>query len=108
MVLVGAGLVVAEVLVGVLRDGGGGSVVGKRSRLERKTNFERQGRVVVVGMGVEEDYVVVGESSVLSLGAGACDGGCREVDGCWVGGCLRLCGLEEGVTDTLGEDTGDV
>ncbi|KAJ1164189.1 hypothetical protein NDU88_004634 [Pleurodeles waltl] len=39
---------------------------------------------------------------------GACAGGCREVDGCWVGGWLRLCGLEEGVTDTLGEDTGDV
>ncbi|KAJ1209746.1 hypothetical protein NDU88_005119 [Pleurodeles waltl] len=32
----------------------------------------------------------------------------EEVDGCWVGVCLRLCTLGGGVTDTLGEDTGDV
>ncbi|KAJ1116639.1 hypothetical protein NDU88_004845 [Pleurodeles waltl] len=106
MVLVGPGVVVAEVLIGLLRDGGGGSGDGKRLILERKNFLGAMGRVVAVGMGVEEEDVVVGESSVLSLGA--CDGGCREVDGCWVGGCLCLCGLEEGVTDTLGEDTGDV
>ncbi|KAJ1153982.1 hypothetical protein NDU88_006740 [Pleurodeles waltl] len=40
------------------------------------------------------------------LGAGT--GGCREVDGCWVSDCRRLCTLGGGVTDTLGEDTGDV
>ncbi|KAJ1080372.1 hypothetical protein NDU88_004498 [Pleurodeles waltl] len=59
-------------------------------------------------MEVEVEEVVVGESGVLSLGEGAGAVGCREVDGCWVGGCLRLCVLEEGVTDTVGEDTGDV
>ncbi|KAJ1194036.1 hypothetical protein NDU88_003331 [Pleurodeles waltl] len=108
MVLVGPGVVVAEVLIGLLRDGGGGSGDGKRLILDRKNFLGAVGRVGAVGMGVEEEDVVVGESSVVSLGAGACDGGCREVDGCWVGGCLRLCGLEEGVTDTLGEDTVDV
>ncbi|KAJ1131045.1 hypothetical protein NDU88_009388 [Pleurodeles waltl] len=108
MVALDAGLVVAEVLLGLLPDGGGGSGDAKRLTLERKSFLGAMGMVGAVGMGVEEEDVVVGESSVLSLGAGACDVGCGEVDGCWVGGCLRLCVLEEGVTDTLGEDTGDV
>ncbi|KAJ1108500.1 hypothetical protein NDU88_005876, partial [Pleurodeles waltl] len=87
MVLVGPGVVVAEVLIGLLRDGGGGSGDGKRLIFDRK-NFlgallGAVGRVGAVGMGVEEEDVDVGESSVVSLGAGACDGGCREVDGCW-------------------------
>ncbi|KAJ1216135.1 hypothetical protein NDU88_003741 [Pleurodeles waltl] len=70
-----AGLVVAEVFVELLRDGGGGSGEEKRSTLERKIFFGAMGRVAGVGMGVEEEDVVVGESSVLSLGAGAWAGG---------------------------------
>ncbi|KAJ1202700.1 hypothetical protein NDU88_006497 [Pleurodeles waltl] len=60
------------------------------------------------GLGVVEVGVVVGGVRLLSLGEGAWAGCCCEVDGCWVGGCLHLCTLGEGVTDTLGEDTGDV
>ncbi|KAJ1153194.1 hypothetical protein NDU88_005956 [Pleurodeles waltl] len=103
-----AGLVVAEVLFLPRREGGGGSGSGKKLVVARKS-FLGQWRVVgTVGMGVEGEDVVVGESRLLSLGAGAGGIGCREVDGCWVGGWLRLCGVEEGVTDTVGEDTGDV
>ncbi|KAJ1100614.1 hypothetical protein NDU88_005695 [Pleurodeles waltl] len=103
-----AGLVVAEVLFLPRREGGGGSGSGKKLIVARKS-FLGQWRVVgTVGMGVEGEDVVVGESRLLSLGAGAGGIGCREVDGCWVGGWLRLCGVEEGVTDTVGEDTGDV
>ncbi|KAJ1210180.1 hypothetical protein NDU88_005548 [Pleurodeles waltl] len=60
------------------------------------------------GLGVEEEGVVVGGDHLLSLGEGAWAGCCCEVDGCWVGGCLRLCTLGGGVTDTLGDYTGDV
>ncbi|KAJ1211166.1 hypothetical protein NDU88_006527 [Pleurodeles waltl] len=49
-----------------------------------------------------------GRCNFVDLGAGAWAGGCREVDGCWVGVCLRLCIFGGGVTDTLGEDTGDL
>ncbi|KAJ1116518.1 hypothetical protein NDU88_004728 [Pleurodeles waltl] len=42
------------------------------------------------------------------MGESACARGCCEVDGCWVGVCLRLCILGGGVTDTLGGDTGDL
>ncbi|KAJ1164760.1 hypothetical protein NDU88_005194 [Pleurodeles waltl] len=45
---------------------------------------------------------------LLSLVECAWAGCCCEVDGCWVDGCLRLCTLGGGVTDTLGENTGDV
>ncbi|KAJ1151331.1 hypothetical protein NDU88_004114 [Pleurodeles waltl] len=82
--------------------------VGNRSRLDRKSCLDTLGRVAGGGLGVEEEVVVVGGVRFVALGAGACAGGCREVDGCWVGVCLRLCILGGGVTDTLGEDTGDM
>ncbi|KAJ1136867.1 hypothetical protein NDU88_003281 [Pleurodeles waltl] len=56
----------------------------------------------------EEEVVVVGGVRLLNLGEGAWAGGCCDVDGCWVGVWLRLCTLGGGLTDTLGEDTGDV
>ncbi|KAJ1163008.1 hypothetical protein NDU88_003471 [Pleurodeles waltl] len=109
----GPGDVVAEVLgwdleSRALGDGRGGGGVGKRSRLDRKSFWETLGQVAGWGLGVEKEVVVVGGVRLVTLGEGACAGGCREVDGCWVGVCLRLCILGGGVTDTLGEDTGDV
>ncbi|KAJ1182090.1 hypothetical protein NDU88_007285 [Pleurodeles waltl] len=88
------------------RRGGGGE--GKRSRLDRKRFFLTLGRVAAGSLGVEEEFVVVGGVHLMTLGEGACAGGCREVDGCWVGVCLRLCILGGGVTDTLGKDTAEV
>ncbi|KAJ1183705.1 hypothetical protein NDU88_000519 [Pleurodeles waltl] len=82
--------------------------VGKRSMFARKSFLGTLGREEGEGLGVEEEGVVVGRVCLLSLGAGAWAGCCCEVDGYWVGGCLRLCTLGGGVTDTLGEDTGDV
>ncbi|KAJ1098975.1 hypothetical protein NDU88_004080 [Pleurodeles waltl] len=109
----GPGDVVAEVLGWDLesralggRRGGGG--VGKRSRLDRKSFLDTLGRVAGGGLGLEEKVEVVGGVRLVTLGEGACTGGCREVDGCWVGVCLRLCILGGGITDTLGEDTGEV
>ncbi|KAJ1152905.1 hypothetical protein NDU88_005679 [Pleurodeles waltl] len=106
------GDVVAEVLGWdleslALGDGRGG-VVGKRSMLSRKSFLDTLGPVEGGGLGVEVEVVVVGGVRLLNLGEGAWAGGCCEVDGCWVGVCLRLCTLEGGLTDTLGEDTGDV
>ncbi|KAJ1145823.1 hypothetical protein NDU88_012107 [Pleurodeles waltl] len=109
----GPGDVVAEVLGWDLesqalggRRGGGG--VGKCSGLDRKSFWQTLGRGAGGGLGVEEEVVVVGGVRLVTLGEGACAGGCREVDGCWVGVCLRLCILGGGVTDTLGEDTEEV
>ncbi|KAJ1175366.1 hypothetical protein NDU88_000654 [Pleurodeles waltl] len=104
--------VVAEVLGWDLQslalgEGQGGGV-GKRSMLARKSFLDTLGREVGGGLGVEEEIVVVGGVRLLNLGEGALAGGCCEVDGCWVGVCLRLCTLGGGLTDTLGEDTGDV
>ncbi|KAJ1139057.1 hypothetical protein NDU88_005434 [Pleurodeles waltl] len=84
--------------------------VVNRSRLDRKSCLDTLGRVAGGGLGVEEEVVVVGGVRFVALGAGAgaCAGGCREVDGCWVSVCLHLCIFGGGVTDTLGEDTGDV
>ncbi|KAJ1174201.1 hypothetical protein NDU88_006023 [Pleurodeles waltl] len=102
----------AEVLVWVLatlaRGEGRGRGVGKRSMFARKSFLGTLGREEGEGLGVEEEGVVGGGVCLLSLGAGAWAGCCCEVDGCWVSGCLRLCTLGGGVTDTLGEDTGDV
>ncbi|KAJ1108556.1 hypothetical protein NDU88_005932 [Pleurodeles waltl] len=91
--------------LGEEREGGG---VGKRSMLARKSFLDTLGREDGGGLGVEEEVVVVGDVRLLNLGEGAWAGGCCEVDGCWVGVCLRLCSLGGGLTDTLGEDTGDV
>ncbi|KAJ1208817.1 hypothetical protein NDU88_004200 [Pleurodeles waltl] len=106
------GDVVAEVLGWdleslALGDGRGGGV-GKRSMLDRKSFLDTLGRVDGVGLGVEEEVVVVGGVRLLNLGQGALAGGCCKVDGCWVGVCQRLCTLGGGLTDTLGEDTGDM
>ncbi|KAJ1208343.1 hypothetical protein NDU88_003729 [Pleurodeles waltl] len=104
--------VVAEVLGWDLErralwDGPGGGV-GKMSILYRKSFLDTLGRVDGGGLGVEEEVVVVGGVRLLTLGEGAWAGGCCEVDGCWVGVCLRLCTLGGGLTDTLVEETGDV
>ncbi|KAJ1155651.1 hypothetical protein NDU88_008380 [Pleurodeles waltl] len=106
------GDLVAEVLgwdlesLALGKDGEGG--VGKRSMLARKSFLDTLGREDGGGLGVEEEVVVVGGVRLLNLGEGAWAGGCCEVDSCWVGVCLRLCTLGGGLTDTLGEDTGDV
>ncbi|KAJ1198155.1 hypothetical protein NDU88_001999 [Pleurodeles waltl] len=81
---------------------------GNRLRVDMKCFWETLGRVAGGALGVEEEVVVVGGVTFVDLGAGAWAGGCREVDGCWVGVCLRLCIFGGGVKDTLGEDTGDV
>ncbi|KAJ1161938.1 hypothetical protein NDU88_002418 [Pleurodeles waltl] len=103
---------VAEVLAWDLdtlaRGEGRGGGVGKRSTLARKSFLDTLGWEDGDGLGVEEEGVVVGGVCLLSLGEGAWAGCCCEVDGCWVGGGLRLCTLGGGITDTLGEDTGDV
>ncbi|KAJ1143825.1 hypothetical protein NDU88_010127 [Pleurodeles waltl] len=91
-----------------LGDGRGGGGEGKRSRFDRKRFLDTLGRVDGGGLGVEEEVLVVGGVRLLTLGEGAWAGGCHEVDGCWVGVCLRLCTLGGGLADTLGEDTGDV
>ncbi|KAJ1206708.1 hypothetical protein NDU88_002109 [Pleurodeles waltl] len=106
------GDVVAEVLGWdleslALGEGRGGGV-GKRSMLARKRFLDTLGRVDGGGLGAEVEVVVVGGVCLLNLGEGAWAGGCCEVDGCWVGVCLRLCTLGGGLTDTLVEDTGDV
>ncbi|KAJ1115233.1 hypothetical protein NDU88_003459 [Pleurodeles waltl] len=85
---------------------GGGE--GKRSRFARKSFLDTLGLEDGVVLGVQEEVVDVGGVRLLNLGKGAWAGGCCEVDGCWVGVCLRLCTLGGGLTDTLGEDTGDV
>ncbi|KAJ1152043.1 hypothetical protein NDU88_004821 [Pleurodeles waltl] len=99
---------VAEVLDWILatlaRSGG----VGNRSMVARKSFLGTLEPEEGEGLGVEEEGVVVGGVSLLCLGAGAWAGCCCEVDGCWVSDCLRLCTLGGGVTDTVGEDTGDV
>ncbi|KAJ1175351.1 hypothetical protein NDU88_000639 [Pleurodeles waltl] len=87
------GDVVAEVLGWdleslALGDGRGGGV-GKRSMLARKLFLHTMGWVDGVGLGVEEEVVFVGGVRLLNLGEGAWAGGCCEVDGCWVGVCLR-------------------
>ncbi|KAJ1191346.1 hypothetical protein NDU88_000662 [Pleurodeles waltl] len=105
------GDLVAEVLgwdleslaLGVGRGGG----EGKRSRFGRKRFLDTPGREDGVDLEGEEEVVVVGGVRLLNLGEGAWARGCCEVDGCWVGVCLRLCTLGGGLTDTLGEDTGD-
>ncbi|KAJ1143057.1 hypothetical protein NDU88_009369 [Pleurodeles waltl] len=103
------GDVVAEVLGWdleslALGEGRGGGGVGKRSMLARKSFLDTLGREDGGGLGVEVEVVVVGSVRLLNLGEGAWAGGCCEVDGCWVGVCLRLCTLGGGLTDTLGED----
>ncbi|KAJ1151078.1 hypothetical protein NDU88_003865 [Pleurodeles waltl] len=90
-----------------LGEGQGGGV-GKRSMLTRKSFLGTLGRVDGGGLGVEVEVVVVGGVRLLNLGEGAWAGGCCEVDGCWVGVCLRMCTLGGGLTDTLVKDTGDV
>ncbi|KAJ1150601.1 hypothetical protein NDU88_003391 [Pleurodeles waltl] len=87
---------------------GRGAGVGKRSMLARKNFLDTLGQEDGGGLGVEVEVVVVGGVRLLNLGEGAWAGGCCEVDGCWVDVCLRLCTLGGGLTDTLGEDTGDV
>ncbi|KAJ1201339.1 hypothetical protein NDU88_005152 [Pleurodeles waltl] len=84
------GDVVAEVLgwdleMRALGDGRGGGGEGKRSRFDRKSFLDTLGWVDGGGFGVEEEVVVVGGVCLLTLGEGAWGGGCREVDGCWVG-----------------------
>ncbi|KAJ1173209.1 hypothetical protein NDU88_005049 [Pleurodeles waltl] len=91
-----------------LGEGWGGGGEEKWSRVARKTFLDTLGQEDGVGLGVEEEVVVVGGVRLLNLGKGAWAGGCCDVDGCWVGVCLRLCTLGGGLTDTLGEDTGDV
>ncbi|KAJ1127343.1 hypothetical protein NDU88_005746 [Pleurodeles waltl] len=86
----------------------GEGVVGKSSMLARNSFPDTLGGEDGGGLVVEEEVVVVGGVRLLNLGEGAWAGGCCEVDGCWVGVCLRLCILGGGLTDTLGEDTGDV
>ncbi|KAJ1080605.1 hypothetical protein NDU88_000799 [Pleurodeles waltl] len=81
---------------------------GDRLIVDRKSCLDTLGRVAGGGLGVEEEVVVVGGVRFVVLGAGTCAEGCGEVDVCWVGVCLRLCIFGRGVTDTLGEDTGDV
>ncbi|KAJ1116243.1 hypothetical protein NDU88_004459 [Pleurodeles waltl] len=76
--------------------------------LARKSFVDTLEREDGGGLGVEVEVVVVGGVRLLNLGEGAWAGGCCEVDGCWVGVCLLLCTLGGGLTDTLGEDTGDV
>ncbi|KAJ1211020.1 hypothetical protein NDU88_006382 [Pleurodeles waltl] len=76
--------------------------------LARKSFLDTLGREDGGGLGVEVEVVVVGGVRLLNLGESAWAGGCCEVDGCWVGVCLRLCTLGGGLTDTLGEDPGDV
>ncbi|KAJ1192985.1 hypothetical protein NDU88_002291 [Pleurodeles waltl] len=74
--------------------------------VERTSFLGTFGREEGEGLGVEKEEVVVGGVGLLCLDAGAWDGCCCEVDGCWVSECLHLCTLEgEG---TVGEDTGDV
>ncbi|KAJ1199390.1 hypothetical protein NDU88_003226 [Pleurodeles waltl] len=85
---------------------GGG--IGKRSVFSRKRFLDTLGLEDGEGCGMEQEGVVVGGVRLLSLGEGAWAGCCCEVDGCWVGGYLRLCTLGGGVTDTLGEDAGQV
>ncbi|KAJ1112931.1 hypothetical protein NDU88_001192 [Pleurodeles waltl] len=82
--------------------------VGKRSMLARKSFLDTLGQEDGRGLGVEVEVVVVAGVHLLNLGEGAWAGGCCEVDGCWVGVCLRLFTLGGGLTDTLVEDTGDV
>ncbi|KAJ1118938.1 hypothetical protein NDU88_007125 [Pleurodeles waltl] len=82
--------VVAEVLGWdlerwALGDGRGGGGEKKRSRFDRESFLDTLGRVDGGGLGVEEEVVVVGGVRLLTLGEGAWAGGCREVDGCWVG-----------------------
>ncbi|KAJ1176164.1 hypothetical protein NDU88_001447 [Pleurodeles waltl] len=102
------GDVVAEVLGWYLEsralgEGQGGNE-GKRSRFDRKCFLDTLGRVDGGGSEVEEEVVVVGGVRLLNLGEGAWAGGCCEVDGYWVGVCLRLCTLGGGLTDTLEEE----
>ncbi|KAJ1163078.1 hypothetical protein NDU88_003541 [Pleurodeles waltl] len=102
---------VAEVLALVLDTlacGEGRGGIGNRSMFARKRFLDTLGREDGEGLGVEEEGVVVGGVCLLTLGKGAWAGCCCVVDGCCVGGCLRLCTLGGGVTDTLVEDTGDV
>ncbi|KAJ1095805.1 hypothetical protein NDU88_000961 [Pleurodeles waltl] len=68
-----------------LGDGRGGGGVGKRPRFDRKRFLDTLGLVNGEGLGVEEEIVVAGGVRLLTLGKGAWAGGCREVDGCWVG-----------------------
>ncbi|KAJ1129407.1 hypothetical protein NDU88_007777 [Pleurodeles waltl] len=100
------GDLVAEVLGWDLERTEGG--VGKRSMLARKNFLDTLGREDGRGFGVEVEVVVVGGVRLLNLGEGAWAGGFCEVDGCWVGVCLHVCTLGGGLTDTLGEGTGDV
>ncbi|KAJ1134717.1 hypothetical protein NDU88_001164 [Pleurodeles waltl] len=93
-----------SLVLGEGREGG----VGKRSMLARKSFLDTLGREDGGGLGVEEEVVVVGGVRLLNLGEDAWAGGCCEVDGCWMGVCLRLCTLGGGLTDTLGEDTWNV
>ncbi|KAJ1109923.1 hypothetical protein NDU88_007280 [Pleurodeles waltl] len=96
------------VLTTLARCEGQGGEVGNRLMLARKSFLVTLGWEEGEGLGVEEEGVVVGGVSLLCLGAGAWAGCCCEVDGCWVFVCVRLCTLGGGVTDTVGEDTGDV